>query len=278
VRADVLADVQRVKDARELLDAVLKAAPDNLQAHETMGFLEYQDRNMDAARKWYEEAIKLGSQNYFVYFNYATLSSAHLSSESGKEIESSLRTAIRLNPRFAPGYEQLASLLMTRDQFDDAKALLQTLVKSTSDPRDAAMGRKMLAQIEQVQTARAQFAADAKARIEDTTATEKVAEVDLVPKHPTEPTDGPKHEALGVIRGVQCSYPAVIEFKVEGVKKTVSLYNNNYFKLDFSARGFTPEGELHPCKDIEGLKARVQYAESTDKTVDGQAVAVELRK
>jgi hypothetical protein len=81
-----------------------------------------------------------------------------------------------------------------------------------------------------------------------------------------------------LIRGVQCSYPAVIEFKVESAKKTVSLYNNNYFKLEFSALGYTPEGELHPCKDIEGMKARVQYAESTDKTVDGQVVAVELRK
>jgi Tfp pilus assembly protein PilF len=273
-----LADVGRVKDARELLGEVLKADADNVQAHETMGYLELQDRNMDAARKWYEEAIKLGSQNYFVYYNFATLSIGQMNSERSKEIESSLRNAIRLNPRFAPAYEQLASLLMTRDQLADAETLLQTLVKRTSDPRDAAMARRMIAQIEQAQTARAQFAANAKAQMEAEAATEKVIVVEEPPKHPTEPPDGPKHEALGVIRGVQCSYPAVIEFKVESAKKTVSLYNNNYYKLEYSTLGYMPEGELNPCKDIEGMKARVQYVESSDKTVDGQMVAVELRK
>ena len=40
VRADVLAYVHRNNDARELLDTVLKADPDNVQAHETMGFLD----------------------------------------------------------------------------------------------------------------------------------------------------------------------------------------------------------------------------------------------
>ena len=122
VRADVLTGVGRARDARELLDAVL-ADPDNLQAHETMGYLEFQDRNMDAARKWYAQAIKEGSQNYFVYFNFATLSIGQMSSEQSKDIESSLRTAVRLNPGFTQAYEQLASFLMTREQFDDAEAL-----------------------------------------------------------------------------------------------------------------------------------------------------------
>jgi hypothetical protein len=83
---------------------------------------------------------------------------------------------------------------------------------------------------------------------------------------------------IGVIRGVQCSDPTVIEFKVEGAKKAVSLYSNNYHKLEITALGFTPEATLNPCTGMEGMKARVQYAESSDKTVDGQAVAIELRK
>ena len=35
---------------------------------------------------------------------------------------------------------------------------------------------------------------------------------------------------------------------------------------------------MNPCKDFEGMKAHVQYAESSDKTVDGQVIAIELRK
>jgi hypothetical protein len=35
--------------------------------------------------------------------------------------------------------------------------------------------------------------------------------------------------------------------------------------------------KLH-CTDIEGLKAKVQYAEVSDKSVAGQIVSVELSK
>jgi hypothetical protein len=80
------------------------------------------------------------------------------------------------------------------------------------------------------------------------------------------------------MRAVSCSYPSVLEFKIEGTKKSVSVYTNNYFKLELSALGFTPAGDMNPCKDFEGRKARVQYAEVSDKTVDGQVIAVELHK
>jgi hypothetical protein len=35
---------------------------------------------------------------------------------------------------------------------------------------------------------------------------------------------------------------------------------------------------MNPCNAFEGMKARVQYTESSDKTIDGQVIAVELRK
>ncbi len=38
-------------------------------------------------------------------------------------------------------------------------------------------------------------------------APEKVVAIEPTPKHPTEPPTGPKHFAIGVIRGVKCSYP-----------------------------------------------------------------------
>ena len=194
VRADVLAYVHRNNDARELLDTVLKADPDNVQAHETMGFLELHDGHIDAARKWYEEAVKLGSQNYFAHFNFANLSMSRGGLEQNKDIESSLRSAIRLNPRFAPSYEQLASVLMSQEQYDDAKALLQTLQKITTNPGKAAMTRRMIAQIEQIQTMRAQAAANAKAEEAEMNAkskTESFIVVESAPKHPTEPAVGP---------------------------------------------------------------------------------------
>jgi len=280
-RADFLAYDQRVIDARALLDAVFKADPNNVPARETMGFMELRDGHMDAARKWYAEAVKLGSQNYMAYYYFAALSIRHGDPEQDKEIESSLRTAIRLNPCFLPAYDQLASLLISKERYSDAEAALQDSVKAARTTVEAARVQRRIAELEKMRAARAQAAANAKTEMDaqaDEEARARAAVEELRTKHPVEPPDGPKHEAVGVIRGVRCSYPAVIEFRVEGAKKTVSIYSSNYYKLDVSALGYTPEGDLNPCTDLEGKKARVQYAESSDKTVDGQVIAIELRK
>jgi hypothetical protein len=77
---------------------------------------------------------------------------------------------------------------------------------------------------------------------------------------------------------VQCSGATEIELKVEGSGAPVSLYSNNYMKIDFTAANFTPTGEIHPCKDLEGMKSRIEYSETSDKTVDGQILSIELSK
>jgi len=102
--------------------------------------------------------------------------------------------------------------------------------------------------------------------------------VELAPKHPIEPANGPKHTAVGVIRDVKCGTPAQLEFHLETTRKQITLYSNNFFKIDVTALGFTPKGDMNPCRDLEGMNAQVQYAESSDKTVEGQVVAIELRK
>jgi hypothetical protein len=94
-------------------------------------------------------------------------------------------------------------------------------------------------------------------------------------KHPAK-ANGPHHAAYGTIRGVSCSYPSVIEFRLVGPTRPVKVYNNNFAGIDVRVIGFSPDGPLNPCKDFEGMKADIQYAESTDKTVSGQVFLVEL--
>jgi hypothetical protein len=49
-------------------------------------------------------------------------------------------------------------------------------------------------------------------------------------------------------------------------------------KIDLSALAFNPPADMNPCKDFEGMKARMQYKDSTDKSVDGQVQEVVLMK
>jgi Tfp pilus assembly protein PilF len=316
IRADFLVAVQRTQDARTLLDAVLKADPANAQAHETMGSLANRDGDRGAARKWYGEAVQLDPQSFLANYYFAALSLNTADGAGDPAVEASLRAAIRLNPQFAPAYDQLAGLLamrhekldeahllnvraiqlephnlayrmnaatvlMTMSRYDDAAQVMRAALKVTEYPSELTMVKNRIKEIEAIQALGARPGAmitmPPTGQVDIKTA-ETVVNVVSEPKHPTEPPIGPKHIVLGVIRGVECSYPAEIEFHLDTGKKPVSLYSNNFLKIDLSVLGFTPSGDMNPCKSFEGMKARVQYAESSDKTVDGQVIAVELRK
>jgi tetratricopeptide (TPR) repeat protein len=334
-RADVLSYVDRETEARTLLDAVLKEDPNNVQAHETMGYLEIHAGHHDEARKWYGEAVKLDSRDYLAYFNFASLRMNESRGEEDREIKDSLKTAIQLNPLFAPSYDRLAvyfamrrenldeahllslhaiqldpgepafrinaaNVLMAMQRFDDAIAVLRVAEKVAKNPGQMKMIQTQIDQVERFQ--KEQEEAESYARTSNGEAganatgapgvvtsagehaatanqTQEVVTVNAEPpKHPTVPDTGRKHVMTGTIRGVACSYPSVIEFRLEiAPGKSVALYNNNFTGIDLSEVQAKPNTTVNPCGDFEGKKAEVEYVDSPDKTVNGQVVAILLR-
>ena len=74
MRADFLAYDQRVKDAKPLLDRVLRDDPGNTSAHETMGYLGISTGQSGSdALKWYEQAVKLNSQSFLANYYFAAI-------------------------------------------------------------------------------------------------------------------------------------------------------------------------------------------------------------
>jgi tetratricopeptide (TPR) repeat protein len=317
-RADFLAYNGREKDARALLDTVLQEDPKNESAHETMGFLEFRAGNNEAARKWYEEAVGLDSESYLAHYYYASLSMRGAPPAHPEAVEASLRMAIKLNPSFAPAYDQLATfygmrhekldeahllnlkaaqldptnvgyrvntatILQEAERYKDAITVLKTALGVAKSPADVASVEERIASLEKYEAQRERYAAEsqtsaAKANSGPVSAQPAAAVELATPKHPTEAPHGARLMAKGVIEGVQCSEPAVIELTLAAGGKNFALYSNNYYKIDFSAANFTPEGEIHPCTDLQGMKATVQYSATSDKTVDGQILAVMLSK
>jgi cytochrome c-type biogenesis protein CcmH/NrfG len=131
VRADFLAYNQRTADARALLDRILQEDPNNVLAHETMGFLEFQERHVDEARNWYARAVKLDSQSYLAHYYFAAISmNSPLDTPGGAQVESSLRASIKLNPSFAPSYDRLAAFLaMHHRNLDEARMMALSAVQ-----------------------------------------------------------------------------------------------------------------------------------------------------
>lgn len=130
LRADFLAYNRRTQDARILLDHVLQDDPKNVAAHETMGFLEFQQGHREEARKWYAEAIDLDSQSYLAHYYFAVMSMQDsLDASADAQVESSLRQAIKLNPSFAPAFDRLAVFLgRRRRNLDEAHMMGLTAV------------------------------------------------------------------------------------------------------------------------------------------------------
>ena len=334
IRADVLVYNQRPKDAEALIEAVLRDDPNNAIAHETMGYLKYRERDLQAARKWYGEAVKLNSQSYLAHYYYAAMSMGPTGQGQDPEIESSLRTCMKLNPDFAPAYDALAMyyrsdpakvneahmlniraislepdnlnyrlnaalLLVNNQRYDDAIAVLKAASHVARTPEQLATVQTRMGQVEQYRAAAAQSRQEEKVAAMRPTATSvtdtrtntitssdgrrfviKPDTAQDARKYPTEAPTGQHHTVRGVLRGVHCGYPSVITFNLErsGTPRTLLLYRNDFKQIEFSATNFTPKGDLNPCTDMEGLKAKVQYAEVSDKTVAGQVISVELSK
>lgn len=327
LRADFLARIDRGNDARALIDTVLKADPDNVQARETMGYLAFREGRHDEAKKWYAEAVDLDSHDYLAQYYFGALSL--MDGDTSGRVEASLLKCIQLNPRFAPAYDAVAGIYARRSQnldkahqlivqavqlepanvqyrineanilieqqhFDDAVRVLEAAQPAAKTPEAAEAIRIHLERIrqfrQQVEEQRrriAAFQSQPDVPSQTTTAVTSTTGVQGQPlqsitipsgppaiAHPTEKPHGPMLTARGVIQAVTCSAPAVIEFQLQSAAKKLALYSNNYYDIDITAGNFTPKGELHPCDELQGMKAKVTYFATADKSVDGQIVSI----
>jgi tetratricopeptide (TPR) repeat protein len=319
LRADVLAADGRQAEAKTLLDATLAADPNNALAHESMGSLCYMQHDESCAKKYYGEAIQLDSGSYLAHYFYAVMSMQDGTGHDG-EIESSLRTAIKLNPTFAPPYDALARFygmrhenleeayklsvtaiqiepemvpyrinaaenFIERDQLDNAIRTLDTAAKIAKTPADIGMVQSIRVQVKQrqesvqrMEAAQKEYEAATAASSGNVVPSDTPAESEQERTYPIAGPRAPHHIVKGTIRNVKCSYPTVMTFTVEGSGKPITLFSPNYFKVPFTTVNFVPTKDLEPCKQIQGMTAKVDYAEVTDRDVAGQITSVELSK
>jgi hypothetical protein len=207
--------------------------------------------------------------------------------------------AISLEPDNLNYRLNAALLLVNNQRYDDAIAVLKAASHVARTPEQVATVQTRMGQVEQYRAAAAQSRQQEKVAAMRPTATSvtdtrtntitssdgrtfviKPDTAQDTRKYPTEAPTGLHHTVRGVLRGVQCGYPSVITFNLErsGTPRTLLLYRNDFKQIEFSATNFTPKGDLNPCTDMEGLKAKVQYAEVSDKSVAGQVISVELSK
>lgn len=314
IRADFLAYTGRSADAKALIDVVMKEDPKNAQAYETMGYLDGREGDMQSARESYGKAIKLESKSYLAYYNYSVMNlrGGAPSADLAREIESDLRTAIQLNPNFAPSYDALAAVdTMKQENLDEAHSMSLMAVqldpgnfrfridagnvlirmnqpenavrvykaaqKYAKTPEEKSTAENSLKMAEQYQNA-IENGAVVEAEKGETEIETTADSAAPTLKRKAHPLSGPRHEAKGMLKNVRCTPPAAMDFEIVDKNKSLTLHSDDYYDVEFSAVGFTPQGDLHPCSDIENLHGRVQFVDSAAKEEPGQIVSVELSK
>jgi tetratricopeptide (TPR) repeat protein len=234
------------------------------------------------------------------------------------QVESSLRAAIKLNPSFAPAFDRLAAfegmmhknldeahmmaltatelepgnvtyrltganVLMEMERIKDAVAVLQGALRVAKSAEETATIQNFLARVEAYAAARAreeeqnrrvaeELKADAQANAEFAAA----ADGDVIAAA-NEPPKGPHRFMVGTLQNVRCHDPHIL-MTLAAKGKTLALHSGNYYKIIFTAVGFTPKGEISPCKDLEGAAAKVEYVESGAAPATGYVVGIELHK
>jgi tetratricopeptide (TPR) repeat protein len=302
-RAEFLAYNGRAAEARTLLDAVLKQDPNNAVACETLGYMALNDHDMEGARKWLTQAVKQDSKSYLANYYYAAMAMNEDGLKDAPTVESSLKSAIKLNPAFAPPYDRLASLYrLQRDHLEEARMLeLQAMQIDPSNLSYRINTAYLLLQLKREDDAlrvldhARQFAKDpSQTAIIDETVRRvqenksgrtalaqafqqnQMAPALELPQHVSAAASAAKHQVRGILHGVRCGAPAVLELEVQGPgSKPVALYSNNYFKIEFSAVN-EAQDDMSPCKDLEGRNAFVAYAETADKAAAGEILSIQL--
>ena len=313
LQADFLAYNQRTAEAKTLLDRVLKDDANNVTAHETMGFLEFQQGHLEEARKWYAQAVQLDSQSYLAHYYFAAISMTEASGDD-RQVESSLRAAIKLNPSFAPSYDRLAvflgmrhrdldeahmmgvtavsldpgnvgyrinvaSVLLEMKQGKNAVAVLRAAAKLAKTPQDTQAADNALMNAQEYAAAQEEMAEEQNGMKDEAKASAEPAGTSPpVPAHrDTFVAKGPHRFLVGVLKNVHCDAP-LIDLTVDSTGMSLALHSENYYKIEFTALNFTPSAALNPCHDLEGRPARVEYVESADKSSLARVLAVELHK
>jgi len=315
VRADFLAYNQRTADAQALLAHVLQEDPNNVSAQETLGFLEFRQGHLEEARKRYAQAVQLDSKSYLAHYYFAVISmSGSLAGTDEAQVENSLRTAIRLNPSFAPSYDRLAvflgmrrrnleearmmglravtldpanvgyrinvaNIFMALGQEQNAVRVLSTAAKLAKNPSEAQAINTLLMNAHEYGAAEEQNEEQKRRNTEEAQAQDASAKVNIPHlSHRKEfVPSGPHRFVVGILKAVRCDSPN-LDLTVSSGAKTLALHADNYYKIEFTAVNFQPSGDLKPCSDLENRPAKVEYVESADKTDAPRLIAIELRK
>jgi tetratricopeptide (TPR) repeat protein len=122
LRADLLVRRGQFRTGRRLAEEALRLAPDLGLAHEALGIAAEAEGRRKDALVHLSEAAALAPNSYVAHYRLGGLEIPDAADDRARR-EQALRTAIKVNPRFAPAYARLSQLLTGEGQAEESLAL-----------------------------------------------------------------------------------------------------------------------------------------------------------
>jgi hypothetical protein len=276
------------EEAREAVEQAIKDDTGVALSHEALGFLDFTDgKDADAGRE-FGIAYEADHQRYLSLYYRTMLSPLAGSSAPADELgfRAAMYDVLKLNPRFAPVYVQLAFYNARHADFQNALTMARKAegLEPTRAGYHLLSGRILLKMGMEVEAAKqASFVAE---RWKGPDHDEAVELLNQVPAEKRgEPPmvvvelPGETKLANGTLKGLTCGE--------KGAGTTVVIENESG-KHTFRSKGIQMIGysdtvwygsdHFTLCHHLEGLRAVVRYKASTEKEIEGDWVALMLRQ
>ena len=202
--------------------------------------------------------------------------------------------AVNLEPENLRYRINAAEVLAQQQQFPGALGVLKLAATVAKTPDESAMVQSLITRIQRLEAAldRATRNGENATTLQTNPAQgdatkvmvfrrvdgKVIGKIEDAPDYPIGDSTGARHTVQGVLRNISCSYPTVLTLDVDQGGKTITLYTNNYYKVVFTTANYESDGDIKPCTGIEDMKAKVGYAEVSNKNVAGQIFSIELSK
>jgi tetratricopeptide (TPR) repeat protein len=305
LRGELLVQVNRLNDARVMLEQALRQDRRSTAANQGMGLLYEKLQDLKRAQKYFEAAAKSDPRSFMAQY-YA----GHLENEraDSRNREGYLRKALALNPTFVPACRDLYELLMTQDgklpealelarktaalepaEINHRINIVRILIDMNKDDDAYKLGENLLTIIRTGQDrkwveslldiiksrrvkTRSDNAPEIQFRIPADAAKRKHP-----PKTPSVKT-GPPGKAAGVIKSVKCGYPAIMDIVLDSKGKQQKLRAQNYYNVQYLTLGVAPKRDFVPCEELQSKNVLIDYLSVSGQAYSGLIKSIEIQK
>ena len=276
-----------LENARPAIEEALHQDTASALAHETLAFLHFRDGKDDDARTEFEKARTADPRMYLSLYYAAMLSALRkVDSPDQSFLRAAMQDVLKVNPRFAPAFVQLA---MTTARQGDYPAAV-TLARKAEDLEPSRAGYHLLVARLLLAVGRnddaAKLAAFVAERWRGPDRDEAIDVLNLIPGQKTVLDAGQFVEALN---GTQSAQGTLVSVTCSGKEGTaLVLQTGNGSQIFHSAAGGHMIGysdtlwfggdHFNLCHHLDGVRAIVRYKPAADKQSAGDWLELELRE